>query len=213
MPDGKRGDLVLDIHSATFAWQALPKKLAWSGSEGRGRGGRGRDMDTRRFDLRRGGDGPGELPLLRAPVGRVEHAGGRAEPGERIQQFIPLSAVPRQTVTGERHPQFVALARLDEDRTAPHLVDGATLFQRANDLSGGGPFQAGIQQRQAWRTGQPRQAQHRGEHRPRGQKNDDTPPHVECVPQIGKLLHHCLPSGAPSARRTVMFRRSALTIG
>ena len=54
MPDGKRGELVLDIHSATFAWQPLPKKLAWSGSEGRGRGGRGRGGGGRG----RGGGGP-----------------------------------------------------------------------------------------------------------------------------------------------------------
>ncbi len=41
---GRNSDLVLDIQGASFAWQPLPKKIAWSGQErsgGRGGGGRG----------------------------------------------------------------------------------------------------------------------------------------------------------------------------
>ena len=39
---GRNSDVVLDIQGATFAWQPLPKKVAWSGNERcGGRGGRG----------------------------------------------------------------------------------------------------------------------------------------------------------------------------
>ena len=38
---GQSSGVVLEIEGATFAWQPLPKKMAWSGNE-RGGGGRGR---------------------------------------------------------------------------------------------------------------------------------------------------------------------------
>ena len=147
----RRGDEVADRLGL-----AAVELAAGHGDGDRGRAGGGArerladrvgEVDAGGADVRGAGDGAGELALLGAPVGGVEHLAGGAEAGQAVEDLVAGRAAGRQAPAGELHADAVAGGGLDEDGAVGDLEGHALGLERGDDLAGGGGVEAGVEQR------------------------------------------------------------------
>ena len=106
-PGHRRGHQVADRLGLAAVELAARHRHGDRGRAGRGAGERLRDrvrqVDAGGAHVRRAGDGAGELALLGAPVGGVEHLAGGAEAREVVEDLVAGRPAGRQPLGGQRH--------------------------------------------------------------------------------------------------------------
>ena len=148
-----------------------------------------REVDAGGAHVRRAGDGAGELALLGAPVGGVEHLARRAEPRQVVEDLVAGGAAGRQPLGRERHPDAVARRAVDEDRGAVDLEDDALGLELGHNLAGGGGIEAGIEHGERGLGRDPADPEDRRDDREHAEAGDQAPAGVEAFPDRLKLLH------------------------
>jgi hypothetical protein len=146
-------------------------------------------VDAGGAHVRRAGDGAGELALLGAPIGGIEHLARRAEPRQVVEDLVAGRAAGRQALGGERHPDAVARRAVDEDRGAVDLEGDALRLELGHHLAGGGGIETGIEHGERGLGRDPADPEHRRDDREDAQTGDQAPAGIKAFPDRLKLLH------------------------